>query len=84
MGKSRKEDSACDNTTKGAAKEEAGAFHWKKGIGDREKVEESGRRRSSMCGQAARSTIRRRRSMKEKPSACLTMESAGALWKGHS
>jgi len=84
MGESGKEDSVCGNATKGAAKEEASASHWKKGVGDREKVEESGRRRSSMRDQAARSTIRRRRSMKEKPSACLTMESAGALWRGHS
>jgi len=49
----------------------------------REEAEESRKGRGGMCGQAARSAARKRRSMEEKSGACLTTEGTEVLQRGH-
>jgi len=64
--------SACNNATKGIAKG--------KGTGKRKEVEESGRRRGGMCGQAMRSAARE----KEELSRRAKEEGRRALWKKYT
>jgi len=70
-------DGAYGKAMKGAPTEGTGMLCKRKGAGKRKKVEKSRGRRSSICGQAMRSTAK----VEEKLSRRVKKESRGALWK---